>query len=411
MRSFACALVILALAPSLSWATSFEAELARIVRAIESDPYLQRYDPKGSELARLPQSPEERARVIEALGPILKEGAGEPSDRRLQAQLLAIDVLAAFGKEAHPALVDALSSSSLLVHLEAGRHLTAAGPAAIPVILDAVRERGRRRYARCDQVLGDMGPAALGSLSAAMQDPSAEVRYCAVLALGDLGAPALPVLAQVLESDGDPQVRFGASLSLGRLGAPEGERFTILAAAWRRESEVGVRARIASDMLGLGDHADGTLPLLIEGYRSGGAQQGFYAWGLESLGTHLRARGDLRWGTPARVYPFQTLFLAVFLLTWYGWSLRRGAKDRALLRAVVVAAVPAVVVGGAGFFVFTRTWAHAYLPTVLEIPPELLALECATPAGLAGYLAARYRRPSAGRGSPEPGGSSHSPDG
>ena len=126
-----------------------------------------------------------------------------------------------------PALVDALSAPEADVRWAAARILVDLGRLhreALPVALDLARgdpnPRVRRMALFCLRELAPEEPATLDVLLEASRDRDPKLRRAALSSMGALEAPPAAIterLAQLLESDPDPEVRrlAGTALALG----------------------------------------------------------------------------------------------------------------------------------------------------------------------------------------------------
>lgn len=159
-----------------------------------------------------------------------QEGASEP------LWLDTIYALAAIGKPAVPALIDALANPSEGIRRGFTYALSAIGEPAVPALTRALEHGDPGVRAGAAEALADMGKAAaaaLPQLSASLQDPADEVAGCAADALGlvDPGAEGIPrALAGTLGHSAE-KVRMRAAMALARLGRRAEEATPELSAA------------------------------------------------------------------------------------------------------------------------------------------------------------------------------------
>jgi HEAT repeat protein len=173
------------------------------------------------------------------------------------------------GKEATPALMEALSDKDMHVRTVVAGSLAALGqppPEAIPHLVTVV-EMGDLSSAAAAKTLSLYGPearVAIPALLAALKAKEGELRWNAARTLGKIGPKAeqaVPALVAGLKKDSDPLVREHCAESLGEIGAAAGVAVPDLIAALkdpaprvRRDSaralgQIGPPARPAVPML------------------------------------------------------------------------------------------------------------------------------------------------------------------
>lgn len=219
------------------------------------------------------QNPDRRVRIVAAQG--LLDLNPKPADVMPQiTQLMRtaneettrdiLDTLASLGKDAVPALIEALDDEQ--VRLQAIQIIGRIGPnasGAVPALIRALSEQDPTTQAEVLFALASIGPqaeAAVPGAVAALGDNDPAVRFGAVYALGRVGPPAakaIPLLLQGLNDD-DPYFSTVCAWALVQID-PENEQTITKAlphltdALTHRESFV--RAEAATTLGNLGTRA------------------------------------------------------------------------------------------------------------------------------------------------------------
>lgn len=404
--------VVVLLAPGLASADEFEPTLRELVKDLASeDP--TRVQAAVAPLIALPQSQAERIRVQKALSPVLADKPGDAvewaSEERERTQEALVDVLAGLGAEGEPGLLQALSLLNNQVQERAGAHLAARGPRVLPKVFAELRRVGWKKMICANTILIRLGPQIFQDLITALEDPSADVRFVAVWTLIEFGERAKPHLVRVLEADAEGEVRLAAAqglLSVSHRGKVEVHPAVL--GALEDDPDPKVRQGITESIGGLGRFAKPILPLLLAGYREANSEEEakVYAQSITRIGTDLRHDEGLRWWTFLQAYPGPSFLLFLFLLCWYPFAprvKRLGLTKRAVIaKTLIVALVPAGLVGGWVLFALTRPWAPVFFrPRDFPLTAEVIASGFALTAGLIGWVAARWRLQA-----PEPEGAS-----
>ncbi len=398
-------LLVCSLAPRVS-AQDFESELARLVADIDSNDWRQ-IQRAMAPLIALPKTSRERTRVVAALTPLLERRPGgrvhESALSLVWSQVSAAQVLALLGPEAEPALLLALSLEDESTHETASMALAGVGPAVIPRVFERLRTVGRRNTYGVDIILREIGDPGLPAMKRALEeDPSSDVRFVVAHALESFGeAEAAPLLIAALRGDSDPSVRLVAGRSLCNRSDAWPPAAPALLEALQRAQDPRVRRGLASLVGRLGLAGVPGIPEVGAGYRSAETpeDQEVYAEALISLGLSLRSRRqEVRWWTFFEVYLGPSLALLLFLVAWLLLAPRLGrsglSAGAVAVKTLVIALVPAGLVGGAVYFALTRPWSEPfYLPLDREflLTPEVVAGAPAMILGIAGWLAARWR--------------------
>lgn len=394
--------VVVLLAPGLASADEFESALSELVKDLTSeDP--TRVQAAVAPLIALPQTQAERVRVRKALSPVLADEPGDEiewaSEARERTQEALVDVLAGLGAEGEPGLLQALSLLNSEVQERAGAHLAARGPRVLPKVFAELRRVGWKKMICATTILIRLGPQIFQDLITALEDPSADVRFVAVWTLIEFDERAEPHLVRVLEGDAEGEVRLAAAQGL--LSVSYWDKVEVHPAALSAledDPDPKVRRGIAKYIGGLGRLAKPILPLLLACYREANSEEEakVYAQSITRIGTDLRRDEGLRWWTFLQAYPGPTFLLFLFLLCWYPFAPRVKrlglTKQAVIAKTLIVALVPAGLVGGWVLFALTRPWAPVFFrPRDFPLTAEVAASGFALAAGLAGWVAARWK--------------------
>ena len=397
-------LLVCSLAPRVT-AEDFESALSRLVADIDSDAWDQ-IQGAVAPLVALPKTSRERARVVAALTPLLERqptGSVHEALSLVWSQVSAAQVLALLGPEAEPALLVALSLEYESAHETASMALAGVGPAVIPRVFERLRTVGRRKTYGVDMILRKIGDPGFPAMQRALEeDPSPDVRFVVAHALEGFGeAEAAPLLIAALRGDSDPAVRLVAGRSLCNRSDAWPSAAPALLEALEGAQDPLVRRGLASLVGSLGPAGVPGIPEIGAGYRSAETpeDQEVYAEALFSLGISLRSgRREVRWWTFFEVYPGSTFALTLFLVAWLLLAPRVGryglSGGALAAKTLVIALVPAGLLGGASYFVLTRPWSEPFfVPLDREhlLPPDVIAAGLGLIAGIAGWLAARWR--------------------
>ena len=150
-------------------------------------------------------------------------------------RLNAAYALGAIGKPAVSPLIKTLNVEDPIMRRMAAYALAAVGAPAVPALSEALQHteetvRIEATYALAQ--IGDGVESAMPALIERTKDESVAVRRYLTEAFGSLGpaaAPAVPMLCDMLTSDGDGQVRFEAALALAQIGPSASDAVPVLA--------------------------------------------------------------------------------------------------------------------------------------------------------------------------------------
>jgi HEAT repeat protein len=383
----------------------FESELARLVADLDSEDF-DRVRGATAPLQALPKTSQERARVVAALTPLIeRRSSADPHDLHPLAwkQVEAVRVLSMLGAEAEPALILALSLEESTSYDLASSGLAAIGPQVIPPMFKRLRALGWKRMASADLVLRKLGAPAFPAMKEAIQsDPSADVRFVVTCSFAHFGeAKAGPLLIATLRGDSDPMVRAGAAQALASRSDFWASAAPALLEALETEADPEARRRLAGMVGGLGVAGEPGIPALGAGYRGADSEQTekAYAEALTWIGKSFRwERKQVRWWTLLQIYLWPCLLLSVVVIAWLLLAPRVGSfglSGGALAaKTLVVALVPAGLVGGGAHYVLTRPWAEPFyqpLDPEVIVTPEVLASALGLVVGIAGWVAARWK--------------------
>lgn len=118
------------------------------------------------------------------------------------------------------------------------------GPEDVSALIQALGQN-EHPWAQRDAIcaLGKMGERAVDGIPALVQvlwSSDLDLPFVAASALGDMGPGAVPALVQALE-DGNERVRWFAAYALGKIGPDAGEAIPVLARVLEEEGNRSVR--------------------------------------------------------------------------------------------------------------------------------------------------------------------------
>ncbi len=157
-------------------------------------------------------------------------------------RLNAAYALGAIGEPAVSPLIETLGVEDPIMRRMAAYALAAVGEPAVPALSEALEHTEdvvRIEAAYAFAQIGDAAESAISALTERTKDHTVEVRRYLPEAFGGLGAmaaPAVPVLCDILASDGDGQARFEAALALAQIGPAASEAVPVLANALNDEN-------------------------------------------------------------------------------------------------------------------------------------------------------------------------------
>lgn len=190
----------------------------------------------------------------------------DPDEERRHSAARALELMGPSGREALPALLDAMQNDGLLVGEQAARAVAAIAildTDAVAALIEMLESGSLGGRAVAALALGEMRPPAVQAVPAlarAVNDPNAGVRSKAVLALSKLAPPDQSAIDALLGALADPQLRFLASSALLSIG---GEAVPALTAALSNEN-ASIRLAAAGILGDLGTEAAESIPALAD---------------------------------------------------------------------------------------------------------------------------------------------------
>ena len=266
----------------------FHAEATSVVRAVvtalEDDDQRVRFEAARA-LCELPVESESMRQAV----PALVEALGHP-EASVRAQ--AAKSLQAVGRnaaEAVPVVLSTLKDTDAQVREQAAKALRIIGPAAeiaLPVFVKLADDEDVRLAAiRGLWPLANAGDGVqrvVDVLATKLDDHHQKVRWQAAQGLFRIGSPAKTKLIATLE-DADLEVRFHAANALASIGPDAAVAATALAELVQSDPEPQVRAR-ACWALGKIKALEKT-PVIVEAFQDSSARtRQFSAWSLETIG-------------------------------------------------------------------------------------------------------------------------------
>ena len=181
---------------------------------------------------------------------MLGESAAEAIPHLIQAlcdvyepvRLNAAYALGAIGAPAVPQLIEVLGVEDQIMRRMAAYALAAVGTPAVSALSEALQHAEDAVRVEATYALAQIGVDAEPAIPALMErtkDNSVEVRRYLAEAFGGIGpaaSPALPVLCDMLISDGDGQARFEAALALAQIGPAASDAVPVLTKAFADEN-------------------------------------------------------------------------------------------------------------------------------------------------------------------------------
>ena len=156
--------------------------------------------------------------AVPALAKLLRD-----SDAHVRAHAAsALGAIGPAARDAVPQLTKAVADPDPTVRREAVEALRAIRPGpkvVLPLLTRLLQDAEPSVVLRAIDALSEFGKDAVPALIEALQNP--RMRYWAILVLNEIGpdaADAVPALVRVLQEDKDPEVRMEALLALGNIG-------------------------------------------------------------------------------------------------------------------------------------------------------------------------------------------------